>query len=150
SFSLSDRSPTMVRYVAPAWWYGICEEFLPESLLPVSNEYDGRIDVACHWVRRNIVSSGFETGSLPADDTDRKNEPGCKGDLPYALFFNACRTGYAIDYDNALCSAYYFTYVAVDHSVNAVRMQVFPTGAISLPLCRVQACIAAYLETADP
>ena len=34
----------MARYQAPAWWYGLCEEFQPEPLLPVSNALSASTD----------------------------------------------------------------------------------------------------------
>jgi hypothetical protein len=72
SLSLSNRSPRVARYLAPAWWYGLCEEFLPEALLPVSNEYEEAAENASQWVLNSIVRHGFEDGSVPRNTTARE------------------------------------------------------------------------------
>ncbi|HVF09294.1 MAG TPA: hypothetical protein VNA16_00735 [Abditibacteriaceae bacterium] len=152
SLSLSDRSPRVVRYLAPAWWYGVCEEFMAEPLLPVANEYDEALDHVNQSVREHIVARGFEDGSVPAGShgaPGARYESGWKGDMPYAQLLMAWRTGDAVDYENALRSAYYFTDVGVDHAAKMARMQGYPAGAFSVTLNRVQGCIAAYLETGD-
>ncbi len=65
SLSLSDRSPRVARYLAPAWWYGACEEFTTEPLLPVSNAYDRTLESCREYVRVSQVRGGFEDGALP-------------------------------------------------------------------------------------
>jgi hypothetical protein len=157
SLSLSDRSPRIARYVAPAWWFGVCEEFLPEPLLPVSNEHDASLEVARKWIRDNSVQRGFEDGAVPrfatpsqGNGNHTRHESGWEGEVPYAQFLSAWRSGDAEEYMAALRSAYHFTDVAVDHAAKLVRMQGYPPGAFALPLNRVQGTIAAYLETGDP
>jgi len=157
SLSLSDRSPRIARYLAPAWWFGVCEEFLPEPLLPVSNEHDASLDEARKWIRDNQVLRGFEDGAVPRyaspsheNGNLSRRESGWEGEIPYAQFLSAWRTGDADEYAAALRSAYHFTDVAVDHAAKLVRMQGYPPNAFALPLNRMQGTIAAYLETGDP
>lgn len=156
SFSLSDRSPRVARYQAPAWWYGACEEFLPEPLLPVANEYDAGNADAVRWVLDSIVTGGFEDGSIPRHanrprdgEEAGRSEPGWEGEIPYALFLRAWRSADGAEYAAAMRAAYYFTDVCVDHAAKAVRMHGYPPNAFSVPMNRMQASIAAYLETGD-
>jgi len=158
SLSLSDRSPRIARYLAPAWWYGACEEFLPAPLLPVANEYDAKIEAARRWILDGIVEFGFEdgavprgTGVLPVNEggSTKRHEPGWEGEIPYAQFLAAWRSGEACDYDAAMRSAYHFTDVAVDHAAKLVRMHGYPPHAFAIPMNRVQGAIAAFLETGD-
>lgn len=155
SFSLSDRSPAIARYVAPAWWYGVCEEFVPDALLPVSNDYDTLIESSRQYIREYIVRGGFEDGSVPRNVSKTKSEsnrcePGWEGEMPGGQFLCAWRTGDAEDYDLAMRSAYVFTDVYVDHAVKAVRMHGFPPYGVSVPMNRVHGPVYAYLETGDP
>lgn len=157
SLSLSDRSPRIARYIAPAWWYGVCEEFMPAPLLLVSNVYDTRAEEALQWARDVIIQRGFEAGAVPMyspktneDGTVWNSEVGLKGDLAYALLLSAWRTGSGDDYNNALRAAYHFTDVGVDHAMKMVRMQGFQPGTFTPTLNRMQGSIAAYLETGDP
>jgi len=158
SLSLSECSPVVARYLAPSWWYGLCEEFQPAALLPISGPYDQAIDEASEWVQRHIVRGGFEDGSVPRSagpaGPDIKGrprwEPGWEGEMPYAQFLTAWRTGKKDDYEAAMRSAYHFTDVAVDHAVKLVRMHGFTPPAVALPMNRVMGTLAAYLETGDP
>jgi len=157
SLSLSDRSPRVARYLAPAWWYGLCEEFVPAPLLPVSNDYDKRFDAALDWARNALIRGGFEDGALPLhnrsvdkDGNEHRHENGLKGDLPYAMLMTAWRNGNADDFDNAIRAAYHFTDIGVDHAMKMVRMQGFPPLTFTPTLNRMQASIMAYLETGDP
>jgi hypothetical protein len=156
SLSLSDRSPRIARYIAPAWWFGACEEFLPAPILPVSNQYDETADAAAQWISDHIQNGGFEDGSIPRNaGRPHKNgdashyEPGWEGEIPYGLFLRAWRTGSGREYSQAMRAAYYFTDVCVDHAANAVRMHGFLPYGFSVPMNRVQACVAAFLETGD-
>jgi hypothetical protein len=153
NFSLNpDRSPRVARYLPPDWWYGLCEEFLPQAVLPVSNEFDGSLQAAMDW--RNTWSSqaGFDDGSV-ARHAKRGNsgrfEPGWEGETPYAHMLQSWRTGDAQEYDQALRSCYFFTDVCVDHAAKMVRMHAYPPNAFSVPMARVQSCVAAWLETGD-
>lgn len=157
SFSVSDRSPRVVRYLAPAWWYGLCEEFLPAPYLPVSGEYDSALDKSRAWVREHLVQGGFEDGALPRHTQFQwehqgttRYEPGWEGEIPYAQFLAAWRSGEAEDYSTAMRAATYFTDVVIDHASKTARMHGYGPPACSLPMNRMQGTIAAYLETGDP
>lgn len=155
SLSLSERSPHVARYLAPAEWYEKCEEFFPN--LQLLDDSDDSWEKARQWTRSNVLQGGFEDGSLPRHlrtsrtEVERiRHEPGWEGELPYAQFLTAWRTCDAEDYAVALRAAYYFTDVAVDHSVKLVRMHASAPPAIALPMNRMQGTVAAYLETGDP
>ena len=155
-FSLSlnsARSPRVARYLAPDWWYGLCEEFQPQSLLPVRNEFSEATDQARRWAHKYLIPAGFEEGILPnhslADPSVRVT-PGCEGDLPGTLFLSAYRTGDPLDYDCAVRAAYAFTDIIVDHAVNRVICWPFGPDAVALPLQRAGGPFFAWLETGDP
>lgn len=157
SLSLSERSPRIARYVPPAWWYGMCEDFVPEPLLPVSNGYDQTLEACRDYCRRFIVRGGFEDGALPRGGNPNpppedkgRSEAGWEGEAPWAMFLLAYLSGASEDYDNALRAAWHFTDIAVDHSAKLVRMHGFGTHAFAQPMNRVLGPIAAYLETGVP
>jgi len=154
SFSLSEaRSARVARYIAPAWWYGVCEELQPRPLLPASNEYDRTLEACRKWTKEHIATGGFEDGSLPRYTVPGRRmprEPGWEGEIPYTMFLQAWRTGDAGLYGRAMRASYHFTDVAIDHAARSVRMHAFPPHAFALPMERVQAAVAAYLETGDP
>ena len=157
SFSLSDRSPRVARYLAPYWWYGACAELYPHSLLPVSNEYDRALDECGEWIRTKSVEGGFEDGSVPRGASPNqpppkhgRHEPGWEGEIPYGQFLLSYRTARADDYHCAMRSAYHFTDVAVDHAAKLVRMHGYPPVAFAQPMNRVLGTVAAFLETGDP
>ena len=154
-FSLSlnpERSPRVQRYLAPAWWYGLCEEFSARPLLPVANEYDGMIDISRHWFRKYMVSGGFEDGCIPVGHTGDPRDrgtPAAEGDVAGTLCLIAYRTGDPIDYDCAMRSCYHHTDVWIDHAAKRVRYQGYNKDAWALPLARVFSCVAAWLEHGD-
>lgn len=154
-FSLSlnpDRSPRVQRYLAPAWWYGVCEEFSPEPLLPVTNEYDAIIDSSRQWFHRYMVQGGFEDGCIPvmhSGDPKVRFTPAAEGDVAGMLCLIAYRTGDPTDYDHAMRSAYHHTDVWIDHAAKKVRYQGYNKDAWALPLARVGSCIMAWLEHGD-
>lgn len=155
SFSLSpDRSPRIARYLAPAWWYGVCEEFMPAPWLPVSNGYDEKPVWEREWLKGVIHREGFEDGSVPRSaklgDRAVRDEPGWEGEVPYAQLLSAWRSGDPCEYDLALRSAYFINDVVVDHATNTYRMLGYPVPAIALPHARVLGSLAAFLETGDP
>jgi hypothetical protein len=157
SFSLSDRSPVIARYLAPASWYGLCQEFLPEPLLPDVAAHPNKYHVARAWIHSNITSGSFEDGSIPRTNNaepDNPNHPrheaGWEGDIAYGLFLAAWLRGDGKDLDVALRAAYHFADVAVDHSSKLVRMHGWPPGTFALPMNRVLSLIVAFLENGDP
>jgi len=153
SFSLNpERVPGIVRYAPPAWWYGVCEEFVPAALLPVRTELSAACDSGREWCRQTIRRNGFEDGAMPrgaAPEAPPPHEPGWEGEVPYAQFLSAWATGDAAEYDDAMRAAYYFADVCIDHAAKQVRMHGWPPNAFALPMARVHACLAAYLETGD-
>ncbi|MEN6545601.1 MAG: hypothetical protein ABFE07_06125 [Armatimonadia bacterium] len=157
SLSLSARSPRVARYVAPAWWYGVCEDFVPEPLLPVSNAYDQTLESCRKYCRDYIVKGGFEDGALPRHANphpgplDRgRSEAGWEGEAPWAMFLLAYLSGDTADYDNALRAAWSFTDIAIDHAAKLVRMHGFGHHAFAEPMNRLLGPITAYLETGVP
>jgi len=153
--SLSGKSPRVVRYLAPASHYKACQEFFPDFGLPQTG--DSSLETARQWATDHILEGGFEDGAMPRHlKTGRmakgrlRHEAGWEGELPYAQFLTAWRTGDPADYSAALRAAYYFTDVAVDHAGKLVRMHGFGPPAVSLPMNRMQGTIAAFLETGDP
>jgi len=153
SLSLNDeRSPRVARYLAPAWWYGVCEEFIPAAILPVSNEYDASFNSVRGWFHKYMVQGGFEDGTIPNKhngDPSERHTAATEGDLPGALLLAALRTGDTTDYDFAMRACYNFTDVFIDHAAKVVRMQDFTPPAVALPLQRIHGPLAAWLETGD-
>ncbi|MFZ4398098.1 MAG: hypothetical protein ACOYOU_20995, partial [Kiritimatiellia bacterium] len=148
-----ERSPTVVRYQAPAWWYGICEEFSPAPLLPVKNEYDAALEYERQWIRHTIQTGGFEDGCVARGTSSKqagRPEPGWEGETQGAMFLASYRSGDALDHDLALRAAYFFTDVCIDHATKLVRMHGQSPPAMALPMNRIHACLYAYLETGDP
>lgn len=148
------RSPRVARYQAPAWWYGLCEEFSPAPLLPVKNAYDAMLEYGREWMRRTIHRGGFEDGSeargTSTDRMETRPEPGWEGETPGAMFLCAYRSGDGLDHDLALRAAYYFTDVCIDHAEKLVRMHGQTPPAMAMPMNRIHGCLYAYLETGDP
>lgn len=157
SFSLNPkRSPRVVRYQAPAWWYGLCEELMPGPLLPVSSDCDAKLEGCRDFVRKFIVKGGFEDGAIPRHGNphpgpkDRgRSEASWEGEAPYGMFLLAWLSGNGEDHNHALRMCYCYTDIAVDHATKMVRMHGYPGGAFALPMNRVLACVAAWLETGD-
>ncbi|MBT4820224.1 MAG: hypothetical protein HON70_31235, partial [Lentisphaerae bacterium] len=153
SFSLNaERAPTVVRYLPPAWWYGACEELVPAPLLPAVTDLQEACDSAREWCRKTIRRGGFEDGAMArgaAPENPPPYEAGWEGEVPYAQFLSAWTTGDAGEYDDAMHAATYFTDVCIDHAAKQVRMHGWPPDAFALPMARIHACLAAYLETGD-
>lgn len=153
SLSLSpDVSPRVVRYLPPAWWFGVCEEFSGAPLLPVSNPYDTELQGCRDWMSTYMVRGGFEDGSIPrrSDNVDTGClDPGWEGEVAYGQFLSAWRTGSATEHDDAIRQAYFFTDVCIDHATKSARMPGLKPPATALPQFRVLASVAAYLETGD-
>ena len=147
------RSPRIARYQAPAWWYGICEEFSPAPLLPVKNVYDRVLEYERQWSRRTLLPNGFEAGSEARGSSSKgtkRPEPGWEGEAPGAMFLAAYWSGDALDHEVALRCCYCFTDIYIDHAEKLVRMHGQAPPAMALPMNRIHACLYAYLETGDP
>jgi hypothetical protein len=153
SLSLNpNRSPRVARYMAPAWWYGLSEEFAPAPYLPVADKLDETLDRCRSFMKTSMVRNGFEDGNLPrglhAMDEGR-HEPSWEGEAAGAALLLAYRTGDASDYDDAMRIAYCFNDVYIDHAAKLVRMHGQAPNAFALPMARIHACVYAYLETGD-
>jgi hypothetical protein len=154
-FSLSlnpKRAPRVARYLAPAWWYGMAEEFAPAALLPVSDRYDEAIKSCQGFLRQQMIQNTFEDGSLPRgtiSKIDGRNEPGWEGEAAGSTLLLAYRTGEAIDYDMALRAAYCYNDLFLDHAAKMSRIHGYPPNALNLPMTRIHGCVYAYLETGD-
>lgn len=151
SLSLGDQPAHVARYLAPAWWYGLCEELTPRPHLPVTTHWQDGFDEADLWLKQHTVDRGFEDGSIGRYMPPGRSrpEPGWEGELPYAIFLQAWRTSSADSYHLATRAAYHFADLGVDHSSHLARMHGYPPVAYSLPMNRTQGMIAAYLETGD-
>ncbi len=153
SFSLnSQASPRVARYLAPNWWYGLCEELTPASLLPVFDRFDAELDLTEDASLRCQFKFGFEDGSIPRHGSSEhfeKFEPGWEGEAGYAMFLLAWRRGRGDLYQAALRAAYHFADVAVDHAAFRVRMHGYPPHAFAVPMERIHVMVAAFLETGD-
>jgi len=157
SLSLGDRSPRIVRYLPPYWWYGLTGEIQHTPYLPVANKFDAALDHLRQWLHTHILRGGFEDGAIPRGaplpvppDPTKRYEAGWEGDAPHGMFMLAFRTGDGDDYHNALRNTYHFTDVAVDHAARLVRMHGYPPVAFAQPGHRVIGTIMGYLETGDP
>jgi hypothetical protein len=149
------RSPRIARYIAPSWWYGLCEEFQPRPLLPVSNEFNQALDNGRLWFHKFMTPAGFSEGMTPqshppGDLPDPAATPSAEGDVQAGMFQMAYRTADPLDFDCALRSAFCMADVFVDHTTKRTRFPGHQVGATALPLQRMHGAIAAWLETGDP
>lgn len=156
SFSLSDRSPRVARYLAPAWWYGACAEYDAAGYLPVSDGLDQRLEARRQWLKHAQVERGFEDGSIPrhyrgegTGPYNGRSEPGWEGDSAHSAFMLAYRFTDGDGHARALRAAYHFHDIIVDHAAKLVRMHGYPPVAWAVPMNRVTGSIAAYMETGD-
>ena len=152
--SLGDAPPEVAVYVAPEWWYGACEEFAAEPLLPVHDECDETLRSAEEWLNHNLYTDCFDDGAQCRgglrNPDGSPGEPGWEGEVTYAHLVAAYRSGNPLTYDLAIRSSYYLADVATEHAFMAVRMHAYETGAQSLPMQRILGHVGAYLETGDP
>ena len=153
SFSLNPlAAPGVARYIAPNWWYGLCEELTTASLLPVFNVYDADLDFTANSTVNTQFQRGFEDGAIPRHGSTAnldKMEPGWEGEIGYGMFLTGWRNGRADLILGALRSAYHFADVAVDHAACRVRMHGYPPHAFSVPMERIHVLVAGFLETGD-
>ena len=151
--SLGDAPPEVAVYVAPAWLYGVSEEFSGEALLPVLDETEEVIGEAARWLNTECYKNRFDDGAVCRHGLgcpNKPGEPGWEGEAPYSHLLAAYFTADPTTYDLALRTAYHFTDVAVDHAFLSARMHAYETGAQALPMQRIMAPYGAYLETGDP
>lgn len=153
SFSMNPKAaPGVARYIAPNWWYGLCEELIPAALLPVFDQFEPDLDLSAQSTLDCQFNRGFEDGSIPRHGSAAqfpKVEPGWEGEVGYAMFLMGWRAGRGPLILAALRSAYHFADVAVDHAAFRVRMHGYPPNAYSVPMERIHVMVAAFLETGD-
>lgn len=152
--SLGDAPPEVAVYVAPEWWYGICEEFASEPILPVHDECDPALRKSEEWLNANVHKDCFDDGGLARyglnPPGDSPVDMGWEGEAPYAHLLAAYRWGDPRTYDLALRSAYHIADVGTNHALFAVRIHAYETDAQALTMQRILAHFGAYLETGDP
>jgi hypothetical protein len=152
--SMAGAPPEVGVYLAPSWWYGVCEDLLPAAVLPVHDSCDEVLRRAEHWLNTNLYQNCFDDGAecrgaLVSDD-GRPGEPGWEGEAPYAHLLAAYLSGSAETYDLAIRSCYHLADVGTDHAFLAVRMHAYEAGGHALPMQRILGHYAGYLETGDP
>ena len=152
--SLGDAPPEVAVYLAPDWWYGLCEEFGAEPLLPVRDECDEVIRTAEEWLNTNLYQDCFDDGAQCRTKIKRDDggpgDTGWEGETPFAHLLAAYRSGSSRTYDLAIRSCYHVADVATDHALFAVRMHAYESDAQSLPMARIMGHFGGYLETGDP
>lgn len=147
---LNDAEPEVARYLAPDWWYGMCEEFADVPFLPVRDHTWKTVEKSLDYYHRRHHANCFDDGAIHRGGPFLRKEPGWEGEAPHAQFIGAYLTGDIDDYGLAMRSAYHVADVAVDKTIYAVRMHGYVPPAQSLPMQRTMGLVAAYLESGDP
>ncbi len=148
--ALNDARPDVARYLAPDWWYGMCEEFAEAPLLPVRDHTWQTVEKSLEYYHKRHHANCFDDGAIHRGGPFLNTEPGWEGEAPHAQLTGAYLTGDADDYSLAMRSAYHVADVAVDKTIFAVRMHGYVPPAQSLPMQRSMGIVAGYLETGDP
>ncbi len=155
SFSVSDRSPRVARYMAPAWLYGACEELVAgEAYLPVTDVHEENMTNSAKYLLDNHWRHGFEDSAFyrhlrQKDGKFMRGEPSWEGDAPWGLLMQSYRTADGEAHTLAVRAGYYFADVVIDHASNTARMHGYPPDGYALSMNRVTCVIGAYLETGD-
>lgn len=139
--SLGDAPPEVSRPVVPEWWYAMCGELWPDSVLSVHDEWDQRIDKT------------YETSAIDRWGRFDENILGWawEGESPYAQLCYFYRTGNLEHWRRAIRDSYYIADIAFDHSTETIRMTDCPfDGLIAPALFRTVGLTFGYLETGDP
>lgn len=147
---LNGAEPEVAHYLAPDWWYAMCEEFAEAPLLPVRDHTWKTVEKSLEYYHKRHHANCFDDGAIHRGGPYLSTEPGWEGEAPHAQLTGAYLTGDADDYGLAMRSAYHVADVAVDKSVYAVRMHGYVPPAQSLPMQRTSGMVAAYLESGDP
>jgi len=153
--SLGDAPPRVERYTVPWWWYGLCAELVPDSVLPVHDERDAVIDAAGEWLDGCQLRGFFNDGSVPRGgshyyDDGRARESGWEGEAPYNHIRSFYRRPTLETWECALRDLYNVADIAVDHANHMFRMHGYDFGAISITMNRTLGLLQGYLETGDP
>lgn len=153
--SLSEAPPRVERYTVPWWWYGLCAELAPDSLLPVHDDRDAVVDAAVEWLNQCQLCGFFNDGSVPRGgqhyyDDGRARESGWEGETPLNHIRSFYRRPTPEHWRCALRNLYNCADIAVDHADFMFRMHGYDFGAISLTMNRTLGLLQGYLETGDP
>jgi hypothetical protein len=155
TLSLGDAPPRVERYTVPWWWYGLCAELVPDSVLPVRDERDPIVDTAVEWLNQCQLRGFFNDGSVPRGgshyyEDGRARESGWEGETPYNHIRSFYRDPTPEHWQCALRDLYNCADIAVDHASFAFRMHGYDFGAISITMNRTVGLLQGYLETGDP
>ena len=152
--SFGEAPARVERYAVPYYWYGLCAELAPASVLPVSDFRDAVIDAAGHWLEDRQLRGNFCDGSLPRGDVHVRDgkiiEAGWEGETPANLIRYFYRRPAHSTWEACLRDAYQIADVVVDHTTFNFRMHGYDFGAISPTMNRTLGLLQAYLETGDP
>jgi hypothetical protein len=152
--SFSEAPPRVERYVLPYFWYGLCAELTPDSLLPVSDFRDATLEAAGQWLEEAQLTGNFCDGSLPRGSSHTRGEQiieaGWEGETPYNLIRHYYRRPAPGTWEACLRDAYQVADVVVDHATFNFRMHGYDFGAISPTMNRTLGVLQGYLETGDP
>lgn len=152
--SLGEAPARVERYTIPYYWYGLCAELVPDSLLPVSDARDTAADAAGNWLVDRQLVGNFCDGSLPRGDSHYRDgliaEGGWEGETAANLIRYYYRRPAPDTWEACLRNAYHIADVVVDHASFNFRMHGYDFGAISPTMNRTPGMLQAYLETGDP
>jgi hypothetical protein len=152
--SFGDAPARVERYAVPYYWYGLCGELVPDSLLPVSDFRDTTIDAAGYWLEDRQLIGHFCDGSLPRGDSHYRGEQiaegGWEGETPYNLIRYFYRRPAHHTWEACLRDVYQIADVIVDHATFNFRMHGYDFEAISPTMNRTPGLLQGYLETGDP
>ncbi|MGD9498041.1 MAG: hypothetical protein AB7Y46_17195 [Armatimonadota bacterium] len=153
--SMGAAPPRVERYTVPWWWYGLCAELVPDSVLPVHDERDAVVDAAAAWLDGCQLIGFFNDGSVPRGgshyyEDGRARESGWEGEAPFNHIRGFYRRPSPQTWECALRDAYNVADIAVDHANFMFRMHGYDFGAISITMNRTLGLLQAYLETGDP
>lgn len=153
--SMGEAPARVERYVVPWWWYGLCAELVPDTLLPVLDERDAVVDAAADWLDECQLRGFFNDGSVPRGgrhyyDDGRVAESGWEGEAPFNHLRSFYRRPSQTRWECALRDVYNSADIAVDHANFMFRMHGYDFGAISITMNRILGLLQGYLETGDP
>jgi hypothetical protein len=141
AFSLGEAEPVTSQLIVPEWWYALCGDLWPDSVLSVHDEWDKRLHET------------YQVGTTEKRGRFDENVLGWawEGEAPYAELLYAYRSGKLEHFRGAIRDAYHIADIAFDHSTETIRMTDYPfDGSIAPPLFRTVGLTFGYLETGDP
>lgn len=139
--SLSEVDPRMNRLTVPYWWYALSGDLWNDSVLPVHDSWDERIDQT-YTVAAKDQSGRFDDGVLGRT---------WEGEVPYTQTLYYYRSGNVEHLRRAIRDAYHVADIAFDHSTEMIRMYDYPLdGSTAPPVFRTVGMLFGYLETGDP